>query len=245
MAGFGSLGGLGGAPGGFGTSYPSRGGNAPVSGQVMSDQEFHNDWSKRLAAVPRTVSNSVELVPGASGYDAAAAAPYLSNISDQNKAFSYKSFGSQQGDSSALDTAIGYARSLGFNYQRNPDGTTSLLRDAYGPASTAAATGGSHAVRLANTANPEWGRLNQQYQNEAGRREDAQTRNQQAYDWMLGGNQINGIIGPEYTNPYFNQIGAQAGQIPEGTDMDWAADVYRPGDTYTAPRANSKGWNFW
>jgi hypothetical protein len=245
MAGFGSLGGLGGRPGGFGASYPSRGGNAPVSGQVMSDQEFHNDWSNRLAAVPQTVSNSMNLVPGASSYDAGMASPFINQIDDQNKAFTQRSFGVAPGQDKSLDKATDYAQSLGFTFQRNADGTTSLQRSAYGPASTAGATGGSHTVRLADTPNPEWGQLNQQYQTEAGRREDAQTRNQQAYDWMLGGNQINGIIGPEYTNPYFNQIGAQAGQIPEGTNMDWAADVYRPGDTYTAPRANSKGWNFW
>lgn len=60
-----------------------------------------------------------------------------------------------------------------------------------------------------------------------------QTRQQQAYDWMQGGNQQNALMSPDYAKAGFNTItgtsnpNAGPGQI-EGVDMGWAQGVYDP-----------------
>src|SRR5690606_29019552 len=56
-------------------------------------------------------------------------------------------------------------------------------------------------------------------------------RQQQAYNWMQGGNQENAVMSPEYAQAGFNTITGMSnpyagpGEI-SGVDMDWAQGVY-------------------
>jgi hypothetical protein len=61
------------------TTFPVRRA-MPTSDQVMSDPEFQADWQSRLDAIPQTIGTGergadkqIQLVPGASGWDASAA----------------------------------------------------------------------------------------------------------------------------------------------------------------------------
>lgn len=59
----------------------------------------------------------------------------------------------------------------------------------------------------------------------------AQVGNQQAYDSMLGMNQLNGLPGPDYANANFGQVTGQQAQplnAQQGIDMGWATGVYDP-----------------
>lgn len=71
-------------------------------------------------------------------------------------------------------------------------------------------------------------------------------RQQQAYDWMQGGNQDNALMSPDYANAGFNTItgmsnpSAGPGQI-DGIGMDWAQGVYDP-TTQQGTGTYQPGW---
>lgn len=229
MTNFGSL---GGRPGGFGASYPTRSGPAPFSQNVLSDQEFHDGWQRRLAMESPLLMDTVQLNPGAENYNAGTAKPYLAEIAETNKNYVASQLG--------VDRNAEWARGFFDSFD--------ALKGTQYDAGAAPSASGGHSIFVRDYDNPAFLDAQRQYQSEQDQRADAQARNQQAYNSMLGGNQINGILGANYSQPAFGQIGAsQPSANPgssDGLDLSLGGDVFRPGDTYAAPRATPRGWGF-
>lgn len=189
MATFGGLGGLG----GYGRTFPMRYG-APVSDRVASDQEWHQDWQRKIAAIPATAGMTggemvtLDLVPGARGYNAGLAARY------------YKQMGDIEG--TAYDPLM-KAASKGASHK---------------------ITGVQWLDGATPAENPAYAQALQDYASDTQQRRENQLRQQQAYDSMRGWNQQNAVIGPDYTNPNFGQVSGQSGPtVPSvpGVDMSW------------------------
>lgn len=79
----------------------------------------------------------------------------------------------------------------------------------------------------------------------------SQTRQQQAYNGMMGNGQENGVIGPEYTAPDFGQVNGDFGQGEMGAqapavDMSWSNGVYSPlpgaSGVYGASNPTARRW---
>jgi hypothetical protein len=257
MVGFGSLGGLGGRPGGFGASFPTRGGapNSQTVDYLGPQEEWQADFNSRWQAEARKAAAAVMRSP-AGRPDAPTGDPNWTDSTGISTGWGVGVDPIQEimanrdkYNASAIVPTYGWTMTSGADPNYHPTaptptwGLTTEINGYQGQ------SGPGTPPRIVNDVwdpgyTPDFSALEQERKQMLARY-DAQGRNQQAYDWMLGGGQINGIIGPEYTNPNFGQIGAQTPEVPEGTDMAWAADVYRPGDTFTAPRPTSKGWNFW
>lgn len=219
MAGFGSPGGLGGL-GGFGMSYPSRGGNTPNSTGVdylAPQNEWEADWQRRRAA---------EIAKAAAATQAASIMPAHTppaagfiDLNGDGMADPPGSFRDVTGD--------GMADPSGWNFTYRGNG------------------GGSGPLFNSPTYAPDFSALDAERERMMAAY-DNQARQQQSYNGMLGNGQINGILGPNYADPNFGQVtGSQPQQqAPAGVDMSWA-DVYQPGDTFTAPRQRPSGWGLW
>lgn len=95
-------------------------------------------------------------------------------------------------------------------------------------------------------ANPEWEKLNNQYQGELQNRQQQQTAGQQAYNNMLGNYQANGVIGSDYTNPNFGLVtGNNDTGMPQPNNETWTSGVYDPtkqSGTYNPNMVNKTFW---
>lgn len=238
MAGFGSLGGLGGRSGGFGASFPSRSGapNSQVVDYLRPQDEWQKDWDARYAAeqgrarAPGMVFNpgpETNLRPGAPTGAADWTDP--TGIST-NWGAGVNPFSASRPD--APTGAPGWVDSTGIsNNWGMPSNPNAVAPTVYNDTFDAGYV-------------PDFTALNKEREQMMGRY-DAQARNQQAYDWMNGGGQINGILGPNYSDPNFGQIVGAQPQGPSQEEMAWADGLYNPTGTYgTAPARNS-GWSIW
>jgi hypothetical protein len=228
MAGFGSLGGLGGRPGGFGVSYPTRVGapnsqtiENPLAGMPSYD-DWRNDFDTRLSRTPQTISGTNKWIDwqditalegprvGEAGYNANAAGTLDAWLSAVRGADHFKTEGTDH---------LGAHQTSWVGRERSQDYTMA------NPAYTA----------LMDEKN----RLQPAYDNSA--------RQEQAYSIMNGGNQINGLMGPDYTNRNFGRIvGAETtNPVPAGDDMAWADGLYNPTGTYATTPGKNTAWSLW
>ena len=214
MIGFGAFG---------GSPFPTRRvvGN-PESGQVQSDDEFNMAWQQRLDAVPRTIvsgssSGPVQLVQGASGFNADAARPWLDSANASLRDAWMSSIpATAQNDMGGFSAVWDTANKFGVMPMMNADGTMSLMSNPYTSmgGEFAASQGASHTVdpgpTYTYTTNPEWARLNMDFEQATKERGENQIRQQQAYNTMLmGDGQIGGVMGANYGDPNFGQITGQ------------------------------------
>lgn len=218
MAGFGSLGGLGGS-GGFGMSYPSRGGVAPTSQRVDNPDEMQYLHDKWVEGLQ---SQSVNQLAGQRAFDA------FSRV--------YGGIADQAGLAPVMSRdAFVSAANNGGKYTAN--GQTFNLGNWTSPI----------ANQITGAIGGEIGQREEKLKQDLAFMSENGARQQQAYDTMLGTNQINGILSADYANPYFGQVGAQQAGAPTdagGLDPASLSDIYQPSDTYTAPRTNPRGWAY-
>lgn len=197
MAGYGGLGGLG------GFSYPTRRAMnaAPQSGAVQSDQEFDNDWQSQLAVLAANNSRDAFSDPGISGQ----ANADLKNAWIAGNPFS---------DPAALAAQWDFAQSKGVALsagQRDNGAAFGIGANPYTSqgAEVARANGASHMV-AAPGGGPGYAELAQKYADASQARTENQTRQQQAYDTtMMGNNAVGGVMPSNYTDPNFGQVTGQ------------------------------------
>lgn len=229
---FGSIA-AGGRGGGFGASFPSRGGQMPGS-QVVDylrpQAEWESDWTSRRAAE-----------------EARASKPALRQSSAVDPISIYN-------DPNGWNMTANGGTSTGRPTAPTPDnlGTFSdpFASDPFsnpGPRPTAPTPDniGSFSTEVVPGYTPDFSGLDAEREQMMGRY-NQQAINQQSYDAMSGNGQINGVLGPNYADPNFGQVtGAQMnGGQPEG-DMAWADGLYNPSGSYSTAPLNPKGWSFW
>lgn len=101
--------------------------------------------------------------------------------------------------------------------------------------------------------NPEWDKLNKQYQDELAARNNNQSALQQAYNVMQGNYAFNGNLTSDYTNPNYGQVsGTQtATTIPSGLQTGLSGSTV--GGTVGSdqqqigvynPASSTKNWSF-
>jgi hypothetical protein len=116
------------------------------------------------------------------------------------------------------------------------------------------------APQQSAVVNPEWTRMNQQMQSAISQRTENQNRQQQAYDFgMLGGNDHNGLLNANYSQPGYGQIsgqdqsaafGADSGTQLGGVNDQFITGAYTPSNSgatynpnpYSAQNYQPKGW---
>lgn len=208
MAGFGSLGGLGGA------SFPMRYGE-PVSKPVQSDEEFNNGWTSTLDWLKSQAQQAQADWTRANGYLTAASDAGMSSEEAARRLPAFMGVG-----------GLGTDATLGANLQ--------------------------------NSAGSLWGQYSDmaaRYPIEQQQRSENQIRQQQAYGSMTGWDQLNGVMGPGYTNPNFGQISGQVMQAANqqnmapttpGVDASWTSGVFDQGGgltgVYGGPQAKQQRW---
>lgn len=232
---YGSWGGLGG--------FPSRSG-APNSQAVQSDLEFNKGWQDKLAAVPQYVSET----SSTSGTPAGASAPsWQTAVANFNAGSDPIAAGTL-----AIEKALN-PLGLTFNRTGDPNQGTSVQY-----AADLMARPGSSTTTL--SVNPEWQRVNNQMQSAMSQRTENQNRQQQAYDFgMLGGNDHNGLLNANYSQPGYGQIsgqdqsaafGADGGTQLGGVNDQFITGAYTPSNSgatynpnpYSAQNFQPKGW---
>jgi hypothetical protein len=110
------------------------------------------------------------------------------------------------------------------------------------------------------SVNPEWQRINDQMQTAMSQRTENQNRQQQAYNFgMLGGNDRNGLLNANYSQPGYGQIsgqdqsaafGADGGTQLGGVNDQFITGAYTPSNSgatynpnpYSAQNFQPKGW---
>jgi hypothetical protein len=197
MAGYGGLGGLG------GFSYPTRRamGTMPQSGMVQSDQEFDNDWQSRLAILAANNARDAFSDPAISGQANA----------DLKSAWIA---GNPYSDPNALAAQWDYAQSKGVALsagQRDNGAAFGIGVNPYTSqgADVARSLGASHMV-AAEGGGTGYAELAQQYADASQARTENQTRQQQAYNTQLmGNNAIGGVMPAGYSNANFGQVTGQ------------------------------------
>jgi hypothetical protein len=215
-----NFGGLGGL-GGRASSFPQRSG-APTS-NIVEALPFENqdDW---LADWQRRYGEAMSAANSGYWRDSTTA-PERSGAGDAEHPFRQNEHPWRDTGSSAewLGSAIGSTR---------PPEDYRTWRSEWVDTSGAPDTRALDAERE---------RMNLAYEN--------RTRNQQAYDSMLNNGQVNGLIGPGYSNANFGSVSGQgAAQLPEieGVNMDWASGVYNPqqasGMYGSTGRTYKQGW---
>jgi hypothetical protein len=207
--------------GGFGGSpFPTRRAmGEPQSGQVQSDDEFGAAWKAKIDSVPQTIATGggpFNLIQGADKFDAERANPLLATQNETMR----NSWLDSQGPMHPIDRQLqgstwDYANNMGISIVRNDDGTMSYQANQYTPegGEYAAAQGASHMIMepVQYSTNPEWTRINTDFQQSTKERGENQIRQQQAYDTMLAANgQIGGVMTDAYSNPNYGQISGQA-----------------------------------
>lgn len=222
-AGFGAFGGLGGLGAPMRNATPNSNMVAsPFADWGGSPEAWQADWQKRYdaeAAKARAPTGyKTQLVPGAEGYDAKAAAPFHEQTRNQMLTDLFGDNAAQAGAAIAADPTL--ANSLqwfspeSFNFAPHGASAVSESYDydpGYSPDFSALT---AEKERLTPLVEP-------------------QLRQQQAYDWMQAGQQENALMSPHYANAGFNTItgmsnpNAGPGQI-DGVGMDWAKGVYDP-----------------
>lgn len=222
-AGFGAFGGLGGLGAPMRNATPNSNTVAsPFADWGGSPDAWQADWQRRYdeeAAKARPQTGwRVEHMYGAPDYDPVAAKPFQ----DQTRNFRLQQlFGDQW-------------QEMGEAIAARPEIANSL--QWFSPESFDFGSQGASAVSQSydydpgfnpdfSALNDEKARLNPFVENTL--------RQQQAYDWMQGGQQENALMSPDYANAGFNSItgmsnpNAGPGQI-DGVGMDWAHGVYDP-----------------
>lgn len=255
MAGFGSLGGLGGRPGGFGASFPSRSGspNSQVVDYLRPQDEWQKDWDARRAAeaakarAPSWSNSAPEAPSGALGWQDTSGigrniAPNVGSPEwfQANRglfgegapiaemAWSFQTGGDPNYAADAPIANYGLMHSFNGPGQSSPTAAPpNVVQSTYDPGYT-----------------PDFTALNREREQMMGRY-DAQARNQQAYDGMMGNGQINGILGANYSDPNFGQVVGATPQGPSQEDMAWADGLYNPTGTYGTAPSRTNGWSFW
>lgn len=225
---YGGLGGLGGLP-------PTRFGS-PNSQQVLSDDEFTAKWQE--TAPPQyigggTAAKQIELVPGASGYDATSASKYHKQIFDAATKQKLLDAGASA-EAITPDVLSGYQDAVG--------GMNTFFKNSnYAYADWGANNGsrGSHKVtEYTNTPrqqNPAWNDWNDQFQSALGQRQENQTRQQQAYNTMINNGADNGLMPEGYSRPGYGQISGQTSAFNSdggtqlgGVDNSFTSGAYTP-----------------
>ncbi|MBI1620363.1 hypothetical protein [Aquamicrobium zhengzhouense] len=226
----------------LGFTHPMRT-EAPESETVSllpDQQQWMSDWEKRRAAEAARARPAA--APRAQTFDNAgylAANPDVADPSSWGGAFPANPVGAYHyGAHGAGEGRQGTNFDEAKYLQLNPDvaaavsggqfssGLDHFAKHGFGENRAVNVTPGSAGYTPNFSAlNAEWDKMTPMFEN--------QTRQQQAYDWMQGGNQENGLMSEDYANAGFNTITGMSnpyagpGQI-EGVDMDWAQGVYDP-----------------
>lgn len=220
MAGFGGLGGLG------GSSYPQRFGS-PNSEQIKTPDEYQKEqqaWIDQMMGKASRVADR-DL------YREAGGSAYSNFLGD---------YGNGKGVSEVNAKYLGLA----------PIDNRDAWVNAGSSMKVANPTGGN--FNLSNWIEPEFAAAQQRqaadmaaiqkqidertatFNTDMAQRGENQTRQQQSYDSMNGWGQLNGVMGPNYTDPNFGQISGQAGgpltapTMPNGVDPSWTSGVFDP-----------------
>lgn len=189
-----------------------------------SAQAWEADWQRRYdeeAAKARPGAGwAHQLVSSAPGYNAAEAAPFHAQQRDTlGSVFDRMAQGAVAW--SPQEMAESRDRFIDMKMQSYTDPTRT--------------GGGSHYVQSPNYDPgymPNFSALEAE-KARLGPHAEPQMRQQQAYDWMQGGNQENAVMSPDYAQAGFNTITGMSnpyagpGEI-SGVDMDWAQGVYDP-----------------
>lgn len=259
MSGFGSLGGLGGRPGGFGMSYPTRVGapNSQAIDYVRPREEWEPDFDARWKAeAARASGPSMSWVtPQQSQPDAPTGAVNWRDSTGVSNSWgdgiepnSYIQQNRHLYSADAPIPVIGQTMTVGANPNYNP----SAPYPTWGPTFE---TNGYQGVLPPYEApkpyqvfnpgyTPDFSALEREKEKMMGLY-DAQARQQQAYDVMSGGHQINGIMGPNYSDPNFGRITGAEPKTNAPEDMAWADGLYNPTGTYSTAPGKSTAWSLW
>lgn len=261
------------------TSYPQRTAApnssvvaAPFSAYGGSGAAWEQAWQKAydeemMRARPQT-GFSIELSPTGKDYNPLTALPVL----DARKQQLTQIFDQQFGTADHTDPNVATARRDFVNWMMSPysgdklNPTTQYIanRNDFGMGfgdnlSTVSTAGGNLSHRITSPDYmpryvPDVARLNTEKEQLAPLAEQ-QIRQQQAYDQMQGGWQLNGVMSPDYANAGFNQVtgssNAYAGPSQSdliGLETDWMQGVYDPSTqratgAYTPTNySNNRGW---
>jgi hypothetical protein len=241
MVGFGNIGGLGGL-GGFGASYPTRT-HEPRSTVTQSTPfasgdewraDFQDRWDRHHLTGIEHINPMLQLIPDAPGWDPSRAVEARELMTPVVRDSVLQKLGVDPNAGFVQDFLKGAGKNVNW-----------LGGTPYDKGST---SGGSHFVTL------EGGTIQRpvDYSELEAERErmtplyDALDRNTQSYNMMMGGNQLNGVIGADYSRPNFGQIGASSGpgNPADAFGAGQASDVFQPGETYKAPSSTPRGWGF-
>jgi len=223
--------------GGFGSAFPTRQGMAsPQSRGVQSTDEFNMGWEQKLAETPRYLTaNAFEDEPYRQQGDAALRNEWLQGAT-----------GVEADARNALyDEArkYGLAPIAGMRDNGGAFGVGYNPYDAGAGRVAATADGAGHTINLGS--NPEWERLRGAWDTASQQRTENQTRQQQAYDTVLmGNNAVGGVMPSNYTDANFGQITGQQGGGPAdmtGIDMTQQTGAFMPGTGAYNPDPFSAG----
>lgn len=197
-----AIGGMGGL-GGF--NFPNREGmgGAPASRVVQSDEDFHRDWQGRLSALIASNSRDAFADPG---------------VSAQANADMKQSFINQtpNSDNAALSDMWDWAQSkgVGLGSGTGRDGAAvGIYANPYTQQGLDALQGSGVSHTVSSTlgaASPGYAEMEKQYADASRMRSENQTRQQQAYDTnMMGNNAVGGVMPANYSDPNYGQITGQ------------------------------------
>jgi len=213
--GFGSLGGLG----SYTSAYPMRT-NAPDSQTVVHDDELNTEYQKWLAQKQNSLGSMQNR-------------DYASDLANRGYA-QFQRMGGPADDPlsnrSVWEQAAQSYVQGGNPVAVGPDGGRYHVGNFFGNTLENMQQGDQAAIAAVQS---EIAQRTQQHQQTMADRGANQLRQQQAYNWMEGGNQTNGLMSPDYANAGFNSISGQANPFAgppaiDGVGMDWASGAYDP-----------------
>lgn len=218
MVGFGSLGALG--RGGFGASYPSRGGVTPNSqqvGYVPDQQTWEADWQRRWDETLRGPA-SADPGPGPRP-DAPTSTGISSSWGAGGSPMDWAQANRHLYSQDAPIPTMGWSFQTGVNPNYHPDAPTAVWGPQFERNGYQEAPSATPYVPDFTALNAEREAMMPQFEN--------RDHQQQAYDWMRGGNAMNGILSEAYAQPGFNHI-SSAGGAEGNSGINSGTGLYDP-----------------
>lgn len=164
---------------------------SPQSGVVQSDGEWDSGWQSKLSSVPQ--------------YFGGGSTATFTNVFDLVRAGEVDKAFSLINQAAANNTSTKWTPT-GVDVNNTPMADFMIQ------------TGSESTPQ---TLNPEWQRINDDYQAAKGLRAENQTRQQQAYDTsMMGNNAVGGVMPANYADPNFGQVTGRVGGLGGLGGMD-------------------------
>jgi hypothetical protein len=209
--------------------FPTRGLMDMLESPVIkSDDEFDSEWRSKLASMSPTIETpGVQLVNGAQGFNAQTADPYRNTINDAV----YNNYVSSYGDvapeyAAGLRAVADYARGAGVAVSKDGGYDGAEVGISVNPYTDpggllASSQGFSHYVGGGESqANPAYAAAKAAWDAERAKRLENNTRQQQAYDTTLNGNNAWGGVLPEnYADPNYGMVTGQQPSASNDADI--------------------------